>query len=173
IGGGIRVDNVGQVDGWGVEMSLEMVLGEHWDLYFSSAWANSEMRGVQALCDGEDICEGNGLSDLPELSFGAVLQGHFSTNAGEWFGRVEAFGQSETFGGFERDPLFQNSGYVDTAIRGGFRSSAGWELVVYIENALDKHYFDGVIAEVGILPGVSYGPSRPRTLGVRMDWSFD
>ena len=172
-GGGIRVDNVGKVAGWGVEGSLQMVLGANWDLFVSGAWADSEMTRVQALCDDSDSCEGNGLPGLPEFSYGIVLRGEFLAAAGEWIGSVEAFGQTRTYGGFARNRLFQNDGWTELAIRAGYRSSEGWEVVAYVENALDKRYFDGVFEDVGILPAATYGPSRPRTVGVRIGWNFN
>lgn len=172
-GGGIRVDNIGEVAGWGLEATLEMILGQNWDLFVSAAWANSEMTSVQELCDEEDSCEGNGLPDLPEYSFGVVLQGNFPVSTGEWISSIEAFGQAKTFGGFSRNPMFRNDGWEEVAIRAGYRSNNGWELVAYLENAFDTLYFDGVIEDEGILPGTTYGPSRPRTLGLRLNMSFN
>lgn len=172
-GGGIRVDNIGEVIGWGLEASLEMILSKNWDLFISSAWANSEMKNVQALCNDDDLCEGNGLPDLPEISFGIVLQGNYPVGPGEWISSIEAFGQSKTYGGFARNQAFQNGRWEEVALRAGYRSNSGWELTAYLENALDTLYFDGVIEDEGILPGTTYGPSKPRTLGLRLNITFD
>lgn len=172
-GGGIMVDNIGEVTGWGLEASLALILGENWELFLSGAWANSEMMNVQALCNDGDSCEGNKLPDLPEYSFGMVLQGNFPAKEGEWISSLEAFGQSKTFGGFSRNQDFINDSWEEIALRGGYRSNSGWELLLYIENVFDTLYFDGTIEDEGILPGTTYGPSRPRTLGLSLNIDFD
>jgi iron complex outermembrane receptor protein len=174
-GGGIRVDNAGKVKGWGVEGTLQLVLGSYWDVYLSGAWADSEVTQAQvALCDGSDACEGNRLAVQPELSFGATLQGTFPAGRqGEWFGRLEAFGQTKTYGGQLLDPAFKNPGYVDMTVRAGYRANSGWHVQAYVENVTDERYYDLTSSASGIIPGHAIGPSRVRTAGVRFGWEFD
>jgi iron complex outermembrane receptor protein len=173
-GGGIFVDNIGEVDGWGLEGSLNLILSDHIDLYLSGAWADTEANDVQAAClDNSDICEGNSLPELPEFSYSAVLQGRLPAAAGEWIARIELFGQTETPGGLEDDPAGELDGWTESALRAGFRASSGWEVLAYVENLTDEEYWDAARPMGDILPAHYFGPSRPRTVGVSMSWAFE
>ncbi len=172
-GGGIRVDNAGEVKGWGFEGTLQALLGENWDLFLSFAWADSETSDIAVLCDGSDACEGNPLARLPEFSYGGVLQGKLPTDAGEWVGRVEAFGQSKTYGGQTLDPAYINDSWVEVALRAGYRANDGWEVWAYVENVNDAEYYDFTTEGAAVLTATGFGMSRPTTFGVRAQWSFD
>ena len=172
-GGGIRVDNAGEVEGWGFEGTLQAILSENWDLFLSFAWADSETRDISVLCDGSDACEGNPLARLPEFSYGGVIQGTMPTDAGEWVGRVEAFGQSKTYGGQTLNPAYINDSWVEIALRAGYRANAGWEVWAYVENLNDAEYYDFTTEGADVLTATGFGMSRPTTFGVRAQWSFD
>jgi iron complex outermembrane recepter protein len=162
------------VDGWGVEGSANLILGENWDLYVSAAWADTEARKVQAACGFTDDCEGNSLPELPEFSYAAVLQGVFPALAGgEWIGRVEMFGQSKTGGGLENDPAGKMGAYTEWTLRAGYRAAAGWQVLGYVENVTHKKYFDAAHPIGGILPAHYFGPARPRTYGVSLRWTLE
>jgi len=67
------VDNIGQVDGRGVEVDLNTVLTDNFSVRAGLAWFYSEAHNVQAICgDGERItgdpavCEGNSIPWAPE-----------------------------------------------------------------------------------------------------------
>ncbi|HEX7035658.1 MAG TPA: TonB-dependent receptor [Pseudomonadales bacterium] len=171
-GGGILVENIGEVDGWGIESTFNVLLNDYVDVYLSVAWADTEANDVQAACDGTDLCEGNSLPELPELSYSAVLQGRLPVTGGEWIGRAELFGQTETGGSLEHDPAGEMDGYTELTLRAGYRSNAGWEVLGYVENVTDELYYDLAVNGSGILPAHFVGPSRPRTFGVRLSWEF-
>lgn len=173
VGGGIRVDNAGEVKGWGLESTLQLIIGDNWDLFLSGAWADTEANDVAALCDGTDECEGNKLARLPEFSYGAALQGTFPTGPGNIIGRLEMFGQTKTYGGQRLDPNFKNDGWTELALRLGYRADAGWHVTGFVENLTDERYYDATAEDGGILPGFAFGPSRPRTVGVRLGWEFN
>ena len=169
-GGGILVENIGEVEGWGVESTLNVVLNDYLDLYLSGAWAGSEANDVQAACDGLDICEGNSLPELPSLSYSAVLQGRLPMNGGEWLARAELYGQTDVGGGLEHDPAGEQDGYADLTLRAGYRSSDGWSVVAYVENVTNELYYDLTVPDSGIIVAHHFGPSRPRTFGVTLSW---
>lgn len=172
-GGGILVENIGKVDGWGVESSLSLIIGDYWDLYLSAAWADSEANDVQLVCGGLDVCEGNSLPELPEFSYSAVLQGELPVGAGGWIGRLEMFGQTKTRGGFQHDPAGAQGGWTELALRAGYRAYAGWEIMAYVENLTDELYYDGSDPLGGVLPAHYFGPARPRTIGVVLSWAME
>lgn len=172
-GGGILVDNAGEVKGWGLEGTVHLLLGEHWDVFFSGAWADSEVNDAAVLCDGTDACDGNRLANLPEFSYGATLQGTLPVSQGSWIGRLELFGQSKTYGGQALDSDFKNDGWAELALRVGYLANNGMSVTGYVENLTDEKYFDATTEPSGIIPGFAFGPSRPRTVGVRLGWTFD
>lgn len=169
--GSFIADNVGAVDGQGVEWELQAILAPHLEVRVSAAYADTEGEGMAPLC-GDIACDGNGLGRMPKFSYSAVAQGTYPVAEGEWLGRVEAYGQSEVFGGPSLDSRFRLDGWMRTTLRGGYRSRSGWEVTAYVENAFDERYFDAVNEDDGIIPGTTFGPNRPRTLGLRMRWAF-
>jgi len=163
------------VDGRGIEGSVNIILNDYLDLYLAGAWADTEANDVQAACNLEDVngCEGNGLPELPEFSYSAVLQGRYPVASGDWVARYELFGQSETGGGLEQDPAGELDAWSESALRAGFRAASGWEVLAYVENLTDEEYWDAAVPLGGILPAHYFGPSRPRTVGVSINWTFE
>jgi hypothetical protein len=102
-GPGIFVENLGEVDGWGVESTFNVLVNDYVDLFLSAAWADTEISDVQVACgsvaEPSDECEGNSLPQLPKFSYSAVLQGRLPAHlldgmAGLWcvnvgYGRAE------------------------------------------------------------------------------------
>jgi iron complex outermembrane receptor protein len=85
---------------------------------------------------------------------------------------AEAFGQTETFGGLLRLAEARNEGYVELAFRVGYEADAGWSVYGYVENVTNALYYTGAEEGGGPIPAHFIGPSRPRTFGVRMSYSF-
>jgi len=171
-GGGIVVDNVGNVDGWGVEGTLEWIVTDNVDLYLASAYADSEATNAQALCDGSNACDGQPLPQVPEYSGSAVVNLHVPARDGDVVFSAELYGQTRTYGGLEQLSEGVNDAYADLTLRGGYRATAGWSVIAYVENVTDSVYYDGVADGGDILPAHYFGPSRPRTVGLQMSWDF-
>ena len=65
----------------------------------------------------------------------------------------------------------------------GYRQDA-WSVSAYVENVFDQQWFDGNYADGDVLPADdpdyvpflyvqhAFGPSRPRTAGVRLSYEF-
>lgn len=169
-GGSFVVDNVGIVDGTGVEWELEAFLGPYMDVRVSVGYADTEGREMAAFC-GDESCEGNGLGRMPAWSYGGLLGAELPAGDGSWIGQLEVFGQTEVFGGPSLDARFRLDGWVQSNLRFGYRSNSGWEIIGYAENATDERYFSAVIEQDGIIPGTMLSPNAPRTIGVAMRWS--
>ncbi len=172
VGGGILVDNVGKVTGWGVEGSATAPLGPNFDLMLSAAWADSEVSDAQALCDGTLACEGQPQPTVPKFSGSAILRFTAPLGPGELKAAAELFGQTDTYGGLLRLPEAQNDGYAELALRLGYQANAGWSVTGYVENLTNVLYYSGAAEGGDILPAHYFGPSRPRTFGVRMTYDF-
>lgn len=172
VGGGILVDNVGKVKGWGVEGSATAPLGEYFDLMISGAYADSDVTDAQALCDGTLACEGQPQPTVPKFSGSAVLRMTAPLGAGAVKASAEIFGQTDTYGGLLRLAEAKNDGYAEVALRLGYAAEAGWSIMGYVENLTNVLYYTGSAEGSGILPAHYFGPARPRTFGVRLTYDF-
>lgn len=172
VGGGILVDNVGKVKGWGVEGSATAPLGEYFDLMLTAAYADSEVTQAEALCDGTLDCEGQPQPAVPKFSGSAVLRMTAPLGAGAVKASAELFGQTDTYGGLLRLDEARNDGYAELALRLGYQAEAGWSVTGYVENVTNVLYYTGSAEGSNILPAHFFGPSRPRTFGVRMTFDF-
>jgi len=171
-GGGIVVGNVGKVDGWGFEGTLEWVVTDNVNLYLSTAYSDSEAKKAEALCDGDSACDGQPLPQVPKYSGSAVVNVRYPMGDGELTFAAELYAQSRTYGGLLQLQEAINNTYYDLTLRGGYRASAGWSAIVYAENVTDQVYYDGLAEGTASLPAHYFGPSRPRTIGVRLSWEF-
>ena len=172
-GGGIFVENVGKVDGWGFEGTLEWVATDNIDLYLAGAYGDSEVKKAEALCqDGTDSCDGKPLPQVPKYSGSMVVNLRFPARDGDIVFTSELYGQSRTYGGLEQFSEAVNDAYVDLTLRGGFRATSGWSVIAYVENVTDEVYYDGVAQGAAGLPAHYFGPCRPRTVGLQMSWDF-
>ena len=170
--GSFLVDNVGEVDSWGLESSIQWLINENLDVYASGAWTDSEVTEAQALCGGLDDCEGNSLPGVPDFSWSLVADAHFPASADQWVARAELFGQSDVNGGLQALPESEIDAYAEVALRAGYRSDNGWSAIAYVENLTDEEYHFVAIPGAGILPARFLGTSRPRTAGIRLSWEM-
>ncbi|MDH3545564.1 MAG: TonB-dependent receptor, partial [Gammaproteobacteria bacterium] len=190
----VIVDNVGQVDGTGVEFELATALGDNFNLRLGGSWFDSEATNVQAFCgagayltivdpdDPDDegdpnVCEGNSIPWAPEWTAFAVLNANFPINNGEVFGNL-AWSWEEDYRGDwpDKDLIFQRIAALDqTDVVIGYRQN-NWRISAYVENVFDNIWYDGNYADdpsfTNIYAQHAFGPSRPRTAGVRFGIEF-
>ncbi len=172
--GANTVENVGQVDGKGIEGSITTQFNDNWGLYLALSWLDTKATGVQQVCDGDtpDSCEGRKLFWAPEWSGAAVLNASYPVGNGAISGSLEAFGESKRGGGWGNWQETIIGSYVEMAIRLNYESSGNWTAGVYVENLTDEFTYDGQNNNGGILPSHFFGHKRPRTFGARFryDW---
>ena len=172
--GANTVENVGQVDGTGVEASLNSAINENWGLYLALSWLDTEATGIQQVCDGDTLnsCEGSKLFWAPDWAGAAVLNGSFEYRGGSINTSLEAFWESERGGGWGAFPETMIDSSIEMALRVGYESANNWSASVYVENLTDEFTYDGLNNNGGILPSHFFGHRRPRTAGVRFryDW---
>jgi iron complex outermembrane receptor protein len=178
------VDNVGQVDGQGVEVELHSALSDNFSIRLGGSWFDSEATNVQAFCgNGEvvtgdiNVCEGNSIPWAPEWTAFAILNASFPAGNGEVFGTL-AWSWEDDYRGDWPDPsvVFQKIEALNqTDIQIGYRTDS-WRLSAYVENVFDDVWYDGNYSDdldpVIIFSQHAFGPSRPRTAGVRFGYSF-
>ncbi len=168
-------EDVGQVDGTGLEGSITSQFGDNWNLYLGLSWLDTEATGVQQVCDGDtpDSCEGSTLFWAPEWTGAAVLTADFPFGNGAITGSLEGFWESERGGGWGGFPETMIDSNLLMAFRAGYYSDNGWSASVYVENLTDEFTYDGLNNNGGILPSHFWGHRRPRTVGVRFGYAWD
>jgi iron complex outermembrane receptor protein len=175
---------VGQVDGQGIEGSLQWAISDNWDLIFAAGWLDTKAYGVQLVCGGADDgtgipdgnpdgCEGNPLNWAPEFMGSALLKANFPAANGEWVGNLEAFWEGERGGGYEALEWAKLDAQHEIALRMGYVSNNNWSLTGYVENLTDEVNYAGAQVNSGITPDWKVGVNRPRTFGMRVGYYFD
>ena len=181
----VIIDNVGQVDGTGLEIDAKTAITDNVSLRLGLSWFDSEATNVQAFCqNGEiltgdvDACEGVSIPWAPEWTAFAVLNAYFPSGDGEYFGNVSWTWEEDHRGDWP-DPsvIFQNiPGINEVNLVLGYRAD-NWRVSAYVENAFDNLSYDGNYSNddpdpVYIYSEHVFGPSRPRTAGVRFGYDF-
>jgi len=168
-GGGL-IFNLGEVEGYGVEGQVTATFSENFDGFVSLGYNSNEISNAGAAC-GIDSCDGNDLG-APALSGAAVFNAHADMWGGEIFGSAEVFFESTKGGGIENLAASEVGSFADVTLRAGYRGD-GWSVLGYVENLTDEVYFDQGNNNGGILPAHLFGPSKPRTYGIRFSKSFN
>jgi len=179
-GEGLRVvvDNVGQVDGTGVEIEVNTVLNDNFSLQLGASWLDTEATNVQAFCENGEVltgdinsCEGNSIPWAPEYTAFAVLRTNFPAGNGEVFGNI-AWSWEDDFRGDwpDENVVYQRIAALNqTDVVVGYRTD-NWHVSGYVENVFDGVWYDGNYSDdlpaYVIYAQHAFGPSRPRTAGV-------
>ncbi len=182
------VDNVGEVDGWGIEAEVNTAITDYLTLRLGASWFDSEANNVQAFCGagevldpvrGANACEGNSIPWAPEYTAFAVLSGVFpiGNSGGEAFGNI-AWSWEDDYRGDWPDPslIYQRIEALNqTDIVLGYRQES-WSVSAYVENVFDGEWYDGNYPDdptpTNIYAQHTFGPARPRTAGVRASYNF-
>lgn len=179
----VIVDNIGQVDGTGVEFDVNTALSDNWTLRVGGSWFDSEAVNVQPFCDnGElatgdpDVCEGNSIPWAPEFAAFAVLNANYPVGNGEVFGNLAWTWEDDRRGDWPAPSIvFQNiKGMNQTDIVIGYRAE-NWVVSGYVENVFDELWYDANYPDAdpeGPYVQHEFGPSRPLTAGVRFGYQF-
>jgi len=186
IGPRVVVDNVGQVDGRGVEVDVNSAVTDNINFHVGASWFDSEATNVQAFCsNGEiltgsaDACEGNSIPWAPEWTAFAVLDVNIPfDNGNELFGKLSWTWEDDYRGDWpDKDVIYQRIRALNqTDISFGYRTE-NWSVRAYVENFFNGVWYDGNYSNDDPDPIIIYaehtfGPSRPRTFGVRFGYDF-
>ncbi len=179
------IDNVGQVDGTGVEIDVRTALTDNFQVRVGGSWFDSEATNVQAFCaNGEiltgdpDACEGTSIPWAPEWTAFVLLNASFPTGNGEFFGDIAWTWEDDYRGDWpDSSIIFQRIEALNqTDIVVGYRQDS-WHISAYVENVFDGVWYDGNYAD-NVDPVIIFqsehvfGPARPRTAGVRFSYRF-
>ena len=184
-GAKVIVDNIGKVDGMGLEVDINMALTDNLTLRLGGSWLDTEARDIEPFCgEGRDsmgnldptVCEGNSIPYAPEYTAFAVLNAGIPMGNGELFGNLAWSWEDDRRGDWPSpDVVFQNiEGMNQVDLIVGYRTD-NWRLSVYAENLLDDTWYDANYPNTDPAdPYVEheFGPARPLTMGVRFGVDF-
>ena len=167
-GGGL-IFNLGNVTGYGIEAAVTANLTDNISIFTNIALNETDISNAGPACS-LDTCDGNRL-DTPEWSGATILKAHFPVQDGEIYGSAEVFWESSKGGGIENFDLSKVDAFADVTLRLGYRQD-NWSVNAYAENVFNELYYDQGNNNDGILPAHRFGPSRPRTFGMRFSYDF-
>jgi len=168
---GDRVANIGKVSSWGAETSMQALISENFDIYLAGSYNHNKVSGADEIAEGSD---GNALPGSPKWIFAGALNYHRSiSESSEINASIDFRTQTSTFGGLDNLVVAENPGWSDFSLRVGYENlDEGWAITAYVENLFDKIYFDGTNEGESPIPHNYFGVSRPRTVGVKLSYSF-
>jgi len=173
--GSSLVANVGKAEGQGVEADMRWVPNQSWDVYMGVSLLDTEITDaadIEALgACGE--CAGKNLPFAPEVSASALVNYYRPMKNGDLVFTTEFVYQDEMFGGPDNIRDAAVDSWSEFNFRLGFRSDAGWQTTLWVENAFDEEYFERGWENADADNQYGYGlfnelvwPNRPRTVGV-------
>jgi iron complex outermembrane receptor protein len=166
------VENIGEVDGMGVELDLRAAINDNWDVFFGAAWSETDISDIPLdVCaepDGSD-CDGNRLAFNPEWMFSGGINAHYPLNSGEVFAELDFSWQDEFYSALENidGDAIDSAGFVN--VRAGWNSAQNWQVMVYVENVFDE---ESVAARDSGFFGHDIAPTQPRIAGVNISYTF-
>ena len=182
LSGSQLTDNVAKTSATGVELEAHWVPTARWDLLASVAYTDSKIDSVDPAFLGVvcDNCVGNQLWFSPEWSTSEILTYRFPLTGGaEVHVSGEHHYQDKMFSGPDNLELAATPSWNEFNFRLGYDSAGSWSVVAYVLNAFDEHYFErgwenadaNNLGGYGLVNSLVW-PSKPRTLGLSVDWKF-
>lgn len=167
------VSNIGEVDGYGVELDLRASINDNWDVFLGSAWSETDISDIPLdVCTepSGNNCDGNRLGFNPELTVSGGINAHYPLNGGEVFAGLDFTWQDDYYSALENSDLdvIESVGFVN--VRTGWKSDQNWNVTLYVENIFDEESFGLRAAADGI--NINAAPTNPRTAGVDVSYSF-
>jgi hypothetical protein len=142
-GGGILVENIGEVDGWGVESTLNVLLSDYVDLYLSrrlgrhrSHRRSGRLRRHRHL--RRQFPAGAARSSPTRPSSQGRLPAAWPASGSVGPSCSARPGPAAAWSTIRRE----QDGYTELALRAGFRAHDGWEGARYVENVTNELYYD-------------------------------
>ncbi|MBT6328392.1 MAG: TonB-dependent receptor, partial [Kordiimonadaceae bacterium] len=162
--------NVGKVTSYGLEGTVQAILGDNFDVILSGSYNHNSIKGADLIAEGSD---GNRLSGSPKYKGSGLISYHTPVSStGEMTASAEIAAQSSIFVGLGNLEEGRIKSWTDVSLRLGYVDDAGWSVTAYAENLFDRVYYDGGYEGDALAPTVLFGASRPRTFGVKMSYSF-
>lgn len=159
-------------DGEGFEGTVNATLSENWNVFFTTAYLSTSVTNLGNECGFSDPndCEGSPVFWSPTWTNSIVLDGDYPLESGASIGvSLEAHHEGNRGRGWQNTEESNIPASVWTGIRVSYESNSDsdWYVEFYVDNLLDERTWAGMNNGAGVYPTQFWGPSKPRTTGVR------
>ncbi|GAB3111583.1 TonB-dependent receptor [Aestuariicella hydrocarbonica] len=171
----IRLTNVGDATGEGVEVSFRILPTANLDIYWGIAWADTSLDDPDAdFCTQVDCRKGAQLPGTIDFSSSLVATYSIPMNTGEAYVTLENFYNSGApgFGDFSGSSVYETESFKETNLRIGFRSNDAWSATFWVTNLTDEFAYGSPVAGDYNLPAHTIGMTEPRRIGVSASYEF-
>lgn len=169
-------ENVGKVEGKGVEMELVFSANEHVQFRATGAWQDAEMKEIDLdgyATPSGGSCVGNTLPFSPKVTATGDLGSTYPFGNSMVYFVSEVVYSDDFFVGLENLPVQEVGSWTEWNFRLGVDIGENINVSAFLENAFNEEHFDGsedLTADLGF--AIGFGPARPRTWGVDVPYRF-
>jgi iron complex outermembrane receptor protein len=163
-----QVINVGRVQGYGVEAATTIRPSRYFDLSGNLTYTHTKKSGDRD-CDASDC---GGLLN-PTWASSGVATARYPLTAAETYLSAEWSYQGRRRESYDWRGITWRPSATQVNLRLGYRTDAGLEALVSVENVFDSHYFRGAENGGDLTPANVWGVSQPRSFGATFRWRFD
>jgi iron complex outermembrane recepter protein len=157
------VENVGEVKGRGVEGTMSAKVNQYLSVQLAGSWMKTEVRDVPLqICN----CEGNKLSQQPDVVLTGFALFNYPTEFGEFQANTNFRYQDKVFGALSNQPHNEWDSFTQVSARVGLKFSNGWGAWLFGDNLLDEVYYTGGTDGGYPFPQLVFGASQPRSFGL-------
>ncbi|MEW9855991.1 TonB-dependent receptor [Novosphingobium sp. M1R2S20] len=160
-----QVINVGRVRGYGVEAAATVRPSRYFDIAGNVTYTHTKKSG-----DRECLASDCGGLLNPTWASSGVATARYPLAASEAYLSAEWSYQGLRRDSFDWRGITRRPSATEVNLRLGYRTDAGVEAVVYVENLLDKLYYRGAENGGDLTPANVWGVSQPRSFGAALRW---
>lgn len=162
-----QVINVGRVHGHGVEAAATIRPSRYFDLSGNVTYTRTRK-------SGDRDCTASHCGGLPNPTWASsgVATARYPFPASEAYVSGEWSYQGRRRESFDWRGITRRPSATEVNLRIGYRTDAGWEALVFVENLFDALYFRGAENGGDLTPANVWGVSQPRSIGAALRWRF-
>lgn len=162
-----QVINVGRVRGHGVEAAATIRPSRYFDLSGNVTYTRTRK-------SGDRDCTASNCGGLPNPTWASsgVATARYPFAASEAYLSGEWSYQGRRRESYDWRGITRRPSATEVNLRLGYRTGAGWEALVFVENVFDAHYFRGAENGGDLTPANVWGVSQPRSIGAALRWRF-
>lgn len=158
--------------GKGFEATVNADITDIWNIFATTAYLDTSVTNLGNSCEFDDSadCEGSSAFWSPTWTHSIVLDGNIPLESGAYIGvSLEATYEGDRGRGWQNTPesVIPASTWTGFRIAYESESDSEWYVELYVDNLFDERVWAGMNNGSGVYPTQFWGPSKPRTAGVR------
>jgi len=165
----VVVENVGHVEGMGIEGSMSVRASDYFSFRLAGSWVDTEVSDVPLqICD----CDGDRLSQQPEVVVTGFAAFDYPVSFGRFQANTDFRYQSRIYGALPNESHNSYDSFTSVSARVGYQFDNGWGAWVYGDNLFNELYYGGGTSGGYPFPQLVFGVSAPRSFGVIVRYGF-